>query len=129
MISTLATELRRRIYSVASHNVHIAGGSLDWDEKCCTVVAWCKQTTWRSVDQSKEPNGSFSVACKGRNKVNLKHLAVARNCVYGRQLIRSLAEQSPLRPQMRSLRTDSQKKNWRPEFSNHLCFAAKEKKY
>ena len=32
----------------------------------------------------------------------------------------SLAEKSPLWPQMHSLRSDSYKRNWRPEFSIHL---------
>jgi len=47
--------------------------------------------------QSKEPNASFSVGYisspkgrdKKRHKVDLKHLAVTRNCVYGQHSIRS----------------------------------------
>ena len=42
--TTISAKLRRRVFSAVSHNaVNIADGSGDWNEKCCTVVAWCKQ--------------------------------------------------------------------------------------
>ena len=66
----------------------IAGGSGDRNEKCCTVVAWCKSNGNSSIiltehkrkdrfeHRAKEPDGSFSAGCKRWYKVDLKHLAV-----------------------------------------------------
>ena len=64
----------------------------DWNEKCCTVVAWCEQhgdLSKRESDsfENREPNSSFSVVYisspKGREKrsykVDLKHFSVTRN--------------------------------------------------
>ena len=65
------------------------------------VVPLCKQRGDPSIvlteherrdrleHREEEPNGSFLLGCRRRKKVDLKHLAVIRNCVYDRHLIRS----------------------------------------
>ena len=39
----ISAKLRCHVSSAVSHNIRIADVSEDWKEKCCTVVAWCKQ--------------------------------------------------------------------------------------
>ena len=43
LTTMISAKLRHRVFSAVSHNIHIADGSGDWNKKCCTVVAWCKQ--------------------------------------------------------------------------------------
>ena len=78
--------------------MRIAGSPGDWNEKCCMLwpgasnMAICRssQSAKGEIDLNIEPNSSFSVGCisspKGRDKrrykVDLKHLAVTRNCIY-----------------------------------------------
>ena len=39
----ISAKLRLHVSTAVSRNMHIADGSGNWKEKCCTVVAWCKQ--------------------------------------------------------------------------------------
>ena len=116
----ISAKLRRHVSSAVSHNMRIADGSGNWNKKCCTVVAW-----W---EQHSDPSRSFehraknqTAAFKSGTRLDLKHLAVAQNCVNSQHSIRStwfssgrcilnnqrvciflksysLAEKSPLRP-------------------------------
>ena len=72
------------LFSAVSHNVRFAEDSGDYNEKCCTVLAWCEHhgdplivlTERKRKDRyehTKEPNDSFSVGRKRRYKVDLKH--------------------------------------------------------
>ena len=98
--ATISGKLCRHVFSGVSHNVHIAGFKR-------LVVAWCEQhgnpsivlTECERKDHFKHiGKSSFSVGYisspKGRDrrryKVDLKHLAVSRNCIYGRHSIRLL---------------------------------------
>ena len=51
-----------------------------------------RRSSWQNakgkIVLNKEPKGSFSVGHKRRYKVDLKHLVVAWNCVYGQRSIR-----------------------------------------
>ena len=40
---TISVKLCRYVSSAVSHNIHIAHGSGDWNEKYYRVVAWCEQ--------------------------------------------------------------------------------------
>ena len=42
------------VFLAVSHNEHIVDGSGDWKEKCCTVVAWCKQHGDPSIILTKQ---------------------------------------------------------------------------
>ena len=41
--TTISAKLCCHDFSAVSYNSQITNGSGDWNEKCCTVVAWCKQ--------------------------------------------------------------------------------------
>ena len=70
------------LFSAVSHNVRFADNSGDYNEKCCTVLAWCERHGDPSIvltecarkdryEHSKESNNSFAVGRKRRYKVDL----------------------------------------------------------
>ena len=58
------------LFSAVSRNVRTADGSGDYNEKCCTVVAWCKQHGDPSIILTeRERKGRFEHRAKNQTAV------------------------------------------------------------
>ena len=96
--ATICAKLHRHV----SHNIRIAGSSENWNEKCCTVAAWCEQHHDPSIVLTEqERKDCFEHTAKNQTAVfqsgtfllqkvetrKGKKLSFTRNCVYGQNLI------------------------------------------
>ena len=117
----ISAKLCHYVSSAVSHNMRIVDGSGNWNKKCCTKL-------WPGASNIAIRRDHFEHRAKNQmavfqsdTRLDLKHLAVAQNCVNGQHSIRltwffsgrcilnnqrvciflksySLVEKSPLRP-------------------------------
>ena len=70
---TISAEFRRHVSSAVSHNIRIADGSGEWNEKCSTVVAW--------FDQPGDPS---TILTERERKDNFEHREKNQTAVFCR---------------------------------------------
>ena len=64
----------------ANTELNIADGSRDWNEKCCTVVVWCKQHGDPSIVFTERE--TLNIEQSRRNKVDLKLIWQSHETAY-----------------------------------------------